>query len=497
MATIEELFGPAAGEAQPALPMEPGAVTRPADAQVDEDPGLIGFNTAPDEEPPDEAPPAAPTYDPWWDAPFSALLGGAGVGKTFLCKDWAATTPGVVLAATTGIAAINLGGQTINGLLGYYNTDSLRDAYVSGALGARLTKLRKAGLRRIILDEVSMLDGDQLTIFTKVLDELAGVGYGIGIDYSDDEEELPENPEYPVGLTLVGDFAQLPPVKAPFAFESSEWSRYEANTRMLTHIYRQTDRDFIEGLRAARRGDGPAALAYFGPLLQQQTDEQFDGPTLLATNDQVNRYNDLKLTALKTPLLRFPRKQWVGEGRKPPSEWQNIPEVLVLKPGALVMVLANVKAVDDPTQFLYVNGDLGEVLDADEQNGNVTVRLQRTGRDVTVVPVTRTTTIPLEVGRRKELKARGQEHLIDGRREIVAWIDYVPLRLAWATTVHKSQGLSLDRVQVNVNHGFFRTPGMVYVSLSRARTSEGLRLVGSPAAFAARCTVDPKVVPWL
>lgn len=439
-----------------------------------------------------------PVYDPWWTQPFTALLGGAGTGKTFLAKDWAASDPGVVLCATTGIAAINLGGTTINGLLGYYNTESLMDAYVSMSLGARLKKLQKAGLRRILLDEVSMLDGDQLTIFTKVLDELAGLGYSMLTDVDDDDpdnEDAEADPEHPVGLTLVGDFAQLPPVKAPFAFESPAWPRYEPNTRMLTEIRRQSDLGFIEALRAAREGNAVRALEFFGDRFHRTMDHHFDGPTLLARNEPVDRYNDLRLSELKTPVVRFPSRRWVGEGRKTPSEWKEIPEVLPLKVGALVMVLANAKDPEFPNRFLYVNGDLGELVDV--QEGIPVVKLQRTGEAQKILPVTRTQKIPLEPGRRKELKQLGREHLIDGRHEIVAEITYTPLRLAWATTVHKSQGLSLDRVQINIGDWFFRTPGMVYVALSRARTAEGLRLVGDPGTFRARCQVDGRVRPWL
>ncbi len=439
-----------------------------------------------------------PQYDPWWSAAFSCLCGGAGVGKTFIAKDWAASDPGVVLCATTGIAALNLGGQTINGYLGYYDTESLHDSYISGFLGARLSKLKKAGLRRILLDEMSMLDGEQLTILTKVLDELAGIGYGIGIDDGIDDEDddgsPDEDPEHPVGLTLVGDFAQLPPVKAPFAFESPMWPRYEANTRMLVEVRRQTDLDFIAALNAARDGRGGDAAEYFADKMVLQTDPQFDGPTLYATNKEVDRFNDLALTRLETPRVSFRSKRWMGEGRKAPGEWNQIPEVLGLKEQALVMILANER---DPLSqsFIYVNGDLAELLT--EEAGMAVVRLKRTGQELRVPPVTRTVTIPLEVGRRKELKAQGKSELIQGRKEIVGQITYMPLRLAWATSVHKSQGLSLDAVQVNINHHFFKTPGMVYVALSRARTSAGLRLVGSPSTLRARCTVDPRVRPWL
>jgi ATP-dependent exoDNAse (exonuclease V) alpha subunit len=73
----------------------------------------------------------------------------------------------------------------------------------------------------------------------------------------------------------------------------------------------------------------------------------------------------------------------------------------------------------------------------------------------------------------------------------------MPLRVAYASTVHKSQGLSLDRVQVSIRDAFFKTPGMLYVALSRARTADGLRLIGSEAALVERCTCDPRLQEYL
>jgi ATP-dependent exoDNAse (exonuclease V) alpha subunit len=84
-----------------------------------------------------------------------------------------------------------------------------------------------------------------------------------------------------------------------------------------------------------------------------------------------------------------------------------------------------------------------------------------------------------------------------GKSEIVGVITYMPLRAAYGCTVHKTQGLTLDRVQVNIRDPFFRQPGMLFVALSRARTIEGLRIVGDQRGFIERCRIDPRVQPWL
>lgn len=422
---------------------------------------------------------------------FCFVCGPAGTGKTFWAKALAAAAPeAVVLAATTGIAAVNLGeGTTINALLKYYDTASLLEAYTGGWLEGQLVRLRRAGLQRIVLDEVSMLDGDQLTILTRALDNVNAQRGG-------------DDPE--VGLLLVGDFAQLPPVKAPFAFESAEWERFAQATYGLTTIRRQADQPFVEALQAVRRGDASTALEFFGPRLESTTHAHFAGTTILAKNAAVEKYNQLRLDKVPGKALRFAssrwgrlRPEWGGEPY-PTAKW-GVPEVLQLKEGALVMILANRNVALPPSApaYLYVNGDLGEVVGA--EHGAATVVLQRTGEPVQVGPITRENLIPLEPGRRKALRAEGHPERISqsGKHEVIGAVTYLPLRLAYASTVHKSQGLSLSAVQVNIRDHFFSTAGMLYVSLSRARTAEGLRIVGTPEGFRARCTTSPKVLPWL
>lgn len=439
-----------------------------------------------------------------WPAPvptFTYLAGAAGSGKTFLTKRWAEEEDGLQLCATTGIAAINLGGATtINSLLGYFDTKSLMDSYTNGRLTARLGRLWRAGVRRVVLDEVSMLDGDQLTYLVRAIEEVNGRGYVLDSRWED--EDTPPN----LGLTLVGDFCQLAPVKAPYAFESPEWPRFIDATHTLTEIRRQADPDFIQALRAARRGDGKAALEYFGSRLHEQTDDRFDGPTILAKNEAVDRFNRLRVDQLSGPVIGFQSARWGkqrsewGNPEKPKQTW-GIPETLELKEGALVMILANKKVGgESPNRpFLYANGDLGTLLAANVANHTAVVRLQRNGVEVEVSYVHREVLQPCDSTRRKELREAGEAEKIaeGGKWEIVGAIDYMPLRLAYASTTHKSQGLSLDAVQVNISDPFFKESGMLYVALSRARTAEGLRLVGRAAAFVERCTVDLKLGGYL
>lgn len=446
----------------------------------------------------DETPVKVPGLpDP--DFPTAEYVGGpAGTGKTYLVRERAERYNGVQLCATTGIAAVNLGEgvTTINALLGYYDTASLQDLWTQGFLSSKLMRLWQSGLRHIVLDEVSMLDAEQLTIMSLAVQEI---------------NQRLEGQGGRLGLTLTGDFCQLPPVKAPFAFESDAWGDYDQNKTMLTKFWRQTDPNFLQALQDARRGQGARAAEYFEPFFQLGQDPDYPSVTLLAKNDDVDRFNALRMSKLPWEKVSYKSVRW----GKPRAEWKQIPEMLNLKVGALVMVLANQKEYDDegaPTgDYDYVNGDLGELLD-----DTPTVKLRRTGKTKAVMPVRRDTLVPLEPGRRKELVAQGKGHLIvcsniscrtcregegekckNARFEIAGQVTYVPLRLAYATTVHKSQGLTLDQVQVDFRDGFFKSPGMLYVALSRVRTPEGLRLVGRPEQFVQRCKADPKVGGWL
>jgi ATP-dependent exoDNAse (exonuclease V) alpha subunit len=187
------------------------------------------------------------------------------------------------------------------------------------------------------------------------------------------------------------------------------------------------------------------------------------------------------------------------------GDWKLVPDELRLKEGALVMILANRRVYaddeDERGTMVYANGDLGELVG--KSGAAWLVKLQRTGTVVSVVLVRRENTIPLEVGRRKQMKEQGlsvEERITErgkGKSEIIGTITYMPLRAAYGCTVHKTQGLSLTSVQVNIRDPFFRQPGMLFVALSRCTTAEGLRIVGDQAGFVERCKIEPRVQKWL
>jgi hypothetical protein len=405
---------------------------------------------------------------------FQFLTGVAGSGKTHLIRERAENYDDAVLCTTTGISAVNLsaGAVTINSLLMYYSTEDLRSSYEVGRLSVFLKRLVESGYTRIVCDEISMCPAEQITILVTAIEDL--------------NQWYVEHDRPTLGLTVVGDFLQLGPVNAPYAFESPCWDRFQHNTIVLRKQWRQTNPDFITALHAVRRGDRKLALDYFGSRIQPVQESNFNGTTLFAKNDEVDRHNKLRLLQLIAKSDFYDAKR---DGKQA-SEWlKQIPDRLELKPGALVMILANRRypkddPSDPPAPLIYCNGDLGTYVGRVSER-TARVKLLRTGQEVNVESVTR------EKG-----SATGNKGVKMPRQAVEGSITYLPLRLGWASTVHKSQSLSLDQVQVIFHSQFFTSPFMLYVAMSRCRTPDGLRLVGQVKQFESRIVTHPKVMQW-
>lgn len=412
------------------------------------------------------------------------ITGPAGSGKTYGLRKMIEDDPKAgLLCATTGVAAVNLGTVTLNSVLKYFNTESLMDAYMQGRLTRQLQQLAKQ-YRELFIDEVSMMDGNQLDILTQAT------------------QEANQRSKHKLGITLTGDFCQLPPVKAKWAFEAQCWDRYAENIVKLTKIYRQDDPEFLSALNAARSGDGKACAETLRGMTKWKVavDINFEGTTIMAKNASVDRHNWLRYMQLPEKERGIRTERW-GLQR---GEWKLIPDVTMLKKGAFVMILANAQMAMGsvgPQVLEYANGDCGHIVDIDKYD--VLVKLNRNGKEVWIPLVTR----------RFESKEKPKEgtpiwsglgvhrgepyYDRNKKRWVYGAVTYCPLRLAYATTVHKSQGLTLDNVQVDIRDGFFGQPAMAYVALSRARSTQGLSIVGAPEMLARRITFDPKVAPWV
>jgi ATP-dependent exoDNAse (exonuclease V) alpha subunit len=461
----------------------------------------------------------------------SFVTGPAGSGKTYRAKEQVAEDPQWgVLTATTGIAAVNLNATTLNSTLKFFDTASLKDSYVQGRLASVFRRNLYGRYKNLVIDEISMMDGEQVDVIVRTMAAL-------------NEWNQERGKGSTMGLVLTGDFLQLPPVKAKWAFEAQSWdANFEPNTEVLSKIWRQDDPVFLDALALARRGDQQAAamLPDAGAVFASALDQNFEGTTIFAKNDEVNRYNQLRLDQLPGQPFGIKSFRW----GKSDGSWKNIPDVMALKDDALVMILFN----GESNGVKYVNGDLGYlvryVAGDTPASSYAEVRLQRGG--VVKVPyITRDQmdSNPPERGksaddylhyssyvtgiydrdsmswvykdhpRFKELKAAGgvptkvPNELMspwgkpyydpEVEKFVIGAVKYLPLRLAYGTTVHKSQGLSLDHVQIDPRAGFFGSPGMAYVALSRARTADGLRVIGTPTILGKRIKANEQLRRWM
>lgn len=436
------------------------------------------------------------------DVPVLYLSGQAGCGKTFTIRKLIEQDPEFgVLCATTGIASINLGVITINSLLRFFNTESLQDQYVQGRLGKRLHDLAtKEHLRNLIVDETSMMHCGQLQV---LYDAIAEVN-----TYADMQDRGRR-----LGLVLTGDFGQLPPVAdkdpktgkslpVPWVFDAPAWEHFDNNTLRLTKVWRQADKGFLDVVNAIRAGngrDGVELLAKIGVRFEGVTVDDFPGTTILPKNDQVDRYNNVAVMRVSGKLVQ----QKVDRYGIQKSEWRkNIPDWQQFKINSYVMLLSN-KYRDGEIE--YANGDCGFVKDFDDLNKKFVVELVRNGQEVSVGRIDR-------VNDQRQEPEGGLEKSADWipspvidkpfkdplkKRWVLGGVQYFPMRYAWASTVHKVQGLTLDRCQMDFRNGFFGSNNMSYVAISRCRTAEGLRLVGDVDTFVKRVKVDPRVLRWL
>lgn len=370
------------------------------------------------------------------------LTGPAGSGKTYVLNqfiEWARRQKRpVAVTASTGIAATHIGGTTVHSWSGLGIRDSLSQAdraWLSG--NERLIK-RYNSVEVLIIDEVSMLHGTRLDMINEAC-------------------QLLRRSDAPFGglqIILTGDLFQLPPVNRlggpdDFAHLSAAWQQLNPRICYLGEQHRQRGDGLLEILQAMRGGQ--LTSAHQETLRQRINIKPPDDlvlTRLYAHNVDVEVINQRELEALPGELQTF---EMATSGRAAAVEQLQksvlAPARLELKIGAQVMFVANNFAQG------FVNGTRGEVVDFD--GDTPIVRLQAGGREIAVEPHSWTLTE-------------------DGRTR--AELTQLPLRLAWAITIHKSQGMSLDSALIDLGKSF--TPGMGYVGLSRVRTLDGLFLAG-------------------
>jgi len=383
------------------------------------------------------------------------LTSEPGAGKTYVINQYIAWLEAaglsVAVTASTGIAATHISGMTIHSWSGIGIRDTISAYDLDKIATNEKVSRRVKKAHTLIIDEVSMLDGKLLDMVNLVMKTLRQSAEPFG----------------GVQVVFVGDFFQLPPVTKQgevmlYSFESKAWSEARPLTCYLREQHRQEDNLFLGLLQSIRQNQ---VEEDHYTLLSEQTTISYENiePTKLYThNADVDAFNKQKLQELKGPARVF-RMQGSGARILVESLARNClsPETLELKEEAMVMFTKN------NFDKGYVNGTLGRVVDFDHTDS---------------WPIVKTAD-----GRSIKAEATSWEVVEDGK--IRANITQVPLRLAWAITVHKSQGMSLDAAEIDLSRSFVYGQG--YVALSRVRTLAGLKLSGmNPNAL----TVDPKVV---
>lgn len=343
------------------------------------------------------------------------------------------------ITASTGIAATHVGGMTIHSWSGIGIKRALTEYDLDAMASNEGLVKRIASAKVLIIDEISMLDASILTMLEEVTRTLRHKNEPFG----------------GLQVIVVGDFFQLPPIanrgeRAQFCFESLAWQRANPIVCYLTEQHRQDDIAFLSTLGAIRRGElEDHVFEYIGERNVLPGEHPEDIPQLYTHNIDVDTKNTEQLGKLPGAERVFLMETKGGTNRvEQLIKGCLSPQELVLKEGASVMFTKN--SFDNG----YVNGTLGTITGFDEDNG---------------FPV-------VETGSGEIIIALPSEWAVDDSGKVLATITQVPLRLAWAITVHKSQGMSLDAATMDLSRAF--EYGQGYVALSRVRTFEGLHILG-------------------
>ena len=371
------------------------------------------------------------------------LTGPAGTGKTFVLNQFIklAKYEGkhVSVTATTGLAATHLGGTTIHAWAGIGVNDYLPQGFAEHIAKGRREIIEKTDI--LIIDEISMLHDYRL-------------------DMVDEACRLVRRKDEPFGgiqVVLSGDFFQLPPVnregsrQGGFVVNSNVWRELEPVIIYLDQQYRQREGDDLLDILTSMRAND-IRRRHAEKLLARSDATPPPDTTLTelhTTNVDVDRINERQLAQLDGDELTY-QQHTTGSANYVENLQRSVlaPAALVLKQGALVM------AVKNDMNRRYVNGSIGTVVDFEPATDYPVVEFMN-GKTITMQPDT--------------------WELRDGDKKRAS-ISQVPLRLAWAITVHKSQGMTLDAARIDLRKAF--VPGMGYVALSRVKNIDNLYLTG-------------------
>ncbi len=368
------------------------------------------------------------------------LTGPAGSGKTFVLREYIKylkeLNANIGITASTGIAATHMGGTTIHSWSGIGINNSLTSSEISEIAERSHVVKKVKDSSVLIIDEISMLSHNHLDLVDKVVREIKSV----------------DKPFGGMQVVLCGDFFQLPPIhrsgeiEALFAYHGTSWKDMGVKICYLSEQHRQKDDHLIKILNEVRSG---SVSSESSEILQTRfiKNKDLDATKLYTHNSNVDTENFTELDKISGKKIEYIMR---SSGKKSIIETLKksclAPENLELKKGAKVMFVKN------NFEKGYVNGTLGVVENCEYEDIRVKTLSGQT----------------IDVER--------EYWAIEEEGKTIAEISQFPLRLAWAITIHKSQGMSLDAAEIDLSRSFER--GMGYVAISRVRSLDGLFLKG-------------------
>ncbi len=370
------------------------------------------------------------------------LTGAAGSGKTYLLNKYIGFLKnkkvGVGITASTGIAATHMNGRTIHSWSGMGIKDALTKEDLSKLLAKRYLRKTFAEAKVLIIDEISMLHSFRLDMVDRICKAFK-------------ESTLPFGG---IQVVLCGDFFQLPPVskngeEANFVHKSDIWQEMDIKICYLEEQHRQEDKPFLQVLNDIRSNTvSDTTKQSLNSRHNKEVAIDIPPTKLFTHNADVDAINNMELEKIKKePQIYQMSSRGIDALVETLKKNCLAPEQLILKKGAVVMFVKN------NFEKGYVNGTLGKVAGFDKES----------------YPI-------IETVSKDKIIAMPEKWTIEEGNKIIAEINQIPLRLAWAITVHKSQGMSLDAAVIDLSKAF--EPGMGYVALSRVRTLVGIKLLG-------------------
>lgn len=375
------------------------------------------------------------------------LTGSAGTGKTYVLNEYVKylRERGIepALVAPTGIAASHIGGKTIHSFFSVGIKEEIDGSYLRWLQKQPFLLDRFEELRVLIVDEISMVSPKLFLLMDKILRAFKHL----------------EKPFGGVQVVLAGDFFQLPPIsktakesgEAKFVWQTQLWQKMDLKVCYLEEKFRQDDDVLITILEEIRAGAvSENSMEVFRSRYKKKLANNFSPTKLYTHNADVDKINDAEVDKLPgEPVVFEANTKGSKKNLEKIFKGSLVAEQVKLKKGAMVIFIKN------NYEKGYINGTLGKVVSFSKADN---------------LPI-------VEIFSGRKILVEMEEWLLENEKgEVKAVVEQIPLKLAWALTVHKSQGMTLDAAEIDLSKTF--EVGQGYVALSRIRSIEGLRLMG-------------------